>query len=161
MRTDYSHGHYNYAVTITFKPDSVYAVKALPVAYGLFRTHFRKYMQKKHIAFYLCNELGTNGRYHLHGILCFKAENNNYKEHDKQLRLVKNYFLRNYGITEWQQITDLWGEYTVTNMRFYIKSHTLKTTLKQVVDYMTKDINDYSFWKPINIHPVILEEIQE
>lgn len=145
----YENGYYKYVVTITFRDDLDYCRLSPVKAQVLFKAHITKYLNKRNVLYFLCPEISNNGRFHYHGLFIFKCDATNYKEHEKDIRMIKNYCNRNYGINYWQQIQSFVSEYTVNDIRFYCRSKQLKTTFKNVYDYITKQEKDYPYLKQI------------
>lgn len=150
IRSSYSSKYYNYVATITFKDGKEYADKNPRTAFKLFNEHIKKYLKKKGIKASIYCEIGRNGRFHCHGLFHFYQPENDYKKHELEYKLVKNYINRNYGLNYFQQILDVNQTYKTDGcMRFHKLSAGMYTSLEKIVRYITKDMNEYDFIKPI------------
>lgn len=148
LRTNYANGYYTYCLTLTFKDGTVYADSHPRVGYQEFKKVFSKYMGKRNCAFWMYPEIGKSGRFHYHGLVSFKREAKDFDKFESELRLIKNYMRRKFGLFTLQRVYSMWDEYEVSDMGYYIKCKTLKTDLKRIVHYIVKDINKYGFLQP-------------
>lgn len=146
----YDKGYYKYAVTITFRDDTPY-VKCNPaISQREFKQVFTTYLNKRNIKYKMWPEISKTGRFHYHGFIMFKCESIRYQEHDRDLRLTRNYFNRKFGRQEWQQILSYTEPYDVTSLRFYTKNHTLKTDFTKVYEYTVKEASLFPYLKVIS-----------
>lgn len=141
FQRNYDNGYYNYVVTLTFKPNGVYATTHPRTASIQFAKTFSKYLaKKKGIDYYLVPEMSRNGALHYHGVLFCKS--NDYDRHEKTMKMLKNYAGRIFGRHQIQRIYSLSSEYEAECIQNYLRNKTLTTSFEQIWDYIHKDQTD-------------------
>lgn len=143
-RRTFSNGYFGYCLTITFKPNSDYALLHPKEAHQRFRTHFTKYAKKHGFTGIMFPELSVNGLFHYHGLIFQKGK---YEEHEKSLRLFRNYINRNYGRHSCQFIKEYYTDYSTSV--FTRKGLLRSTSFTKIWDYISKDQSKYQFLKHI------------
>lgn len=143
----YKSGYYNYVITITFKPDSVYATAHPRKAHELFTQRVTKYCRRKSVNYYINGEIGKNGDYHIHGIFFFKSTD--YDKHEIEYRLFKNWLNRSFGRNFSQRIYSLTDQYTAYGAYDWKRLRPLKTSFENIWKYINKDKGKFAFLKTV------------
>lgn len=131
-----------YSALITFRDGTEYADMHPFKAYKLFIKVFSTYVKKRKINYICFPEISKTGRFHCHLMLAFLETANDYNEHERILKLYKNFVIRKFGkIHTEERITNFYGSYTIPSYKCFNK--TLQTTYEEKWKYMSKDRNCY------------------
>lgn len=148
----YNNGYYRYFVLITFKDGTPYADQHPLKGWAQFTKDIVKYFNKYKMVYEFYPELSTNGRLHTHGFVCFKANklvepDKQYDEHEAQLRLIKNYIRRKYGMNTFNRSYSYKMAYKVADVRRFLKGREYTATFTEGYKYMIKEDGKYPFMK--------------
>ncbi len=143
LRSKYSSGFFAYCVTITFKPDVCFEKEHPRKASEAFRTVFEKYTRGRRVDYYLWPELSRSGHLHYHGLLFFMSDD--YDKHERELRVIRNYFNRRFGRHQCQRIYNLYAPYRTECISTLFRRRMLTTTFEAIVRYSSKDSQKYKF----------------
>lgn len=148
----YSNGYYRYFVLLTFKDGTAYADKHPRDGWAQFQKDITKYFKKHGMVYEFYPELSVNGRLHCHGFVCFKANEHarpetQYEIHEKELRLIKNYIRRKYGLNTFNRSYSYKMEYSVVDVRRRLTNREYKSTFEEGYKYMIKEVDKYGFLK--------------
>lgn len=147
IREKYDVGYYNYCLTVTFKSDIDYAVLHPKKACERFGVEFSRYLKKRSCKYVMFPEISTEGMLHYHGIIMFKSVD--YAEHEKTLKLFRNWLNRKFGRNQCQRMFSLRDPYKVACMRTYLRTKEFWTSFESIWRYITKDRNKFPFLSSI------------
>lgn len=145
IRERYGNGYYIHCITITFKPATSYFICHPKKAHESFKTHFSKYLTKHKFTFIMFPEISDSGMYHLHGLIFDKT--GDYNEHDKRMRLLRNYMNRSYGRHTCQHVQHLQSEGYACSMFTRRSGLVGWTSFDRIWKYITKDAERFQFLK--------------
>lgn len=137
-----NHKRWAYSCLITFRDNTEYTNLHPFKAYKVFQKVYKTYVNKRNIKFICFPEISKTGRFHCHLMVSFPETNNNYDEHERVLRLYKNFIIRKFGkIHTEERITNFFGVYTIPSYK--CAGRFLQTTYEEKWTYMSKDRNKY------------------
>jgi len=144
----YDDGYYRYFVLITFKDNTPYADSHPKNGWDKFKRDIWRYLEKHNVVYEMHPELSSNGRLHCHAFMCFKAnkliENEKqYDYHEAELRLMKNYIRRKFGMNTFNRSYSYRLPYEVSDVRWQMRKY--QATWQEGYDYMVKDDGKYPF----------------
>jgi len=144
--SNYSNGYYRYFVLITFKDGTDYADKHPRDGWKMAVKDIEKYMKKHKYIYEFHPEISSNGRLHCHGFVCCKSSD--YDTHEAELRLVKNYLRRKFGLNTWNRSLSYKTSYKVSDVTKMMKRE-YTATFSEGYKYMWKESEKYPFLKPV------------